>query len=101
MKLLIGLVAVGFFVATILGSSNALASCGVIQKTATASNAQKATNRASNQVKKELNALRSKQLKPGQRDVACVGGAVAIGADGKEIVGNPSCTVTQPFCINP
>jgi hypothetical protein len=76
----------------------------VIQKTATASNAQKATNRASNQVKKELSALRSKhgkKLKPGQRDVACVGGAVAIGADGKEIIGNPSCTVTQPFCINP
>ena len=36
-----------------------------------------------------------------QRQAACVGGALAIDANGNETVGPSSCTVTQPFCVNP
>ena len=36
-----------------------------------------------------------------QRTASCLGGAVAIDANGKQVVGPATCTVTVPFCVNP
>jgi uncharacterized protein YggE len=87
-----------------MASPQALASCGVIQKSATAKSAKQATNRAESRVKSEIKTLRAahgKKLQLDQKQVACVGRGVAVDANGNQIVGQPSCTVTQPFCINP
>ncbi len=104
MKWTAGLAMISIGAALGLASPEAFASCGVIQKSATAKSTQRATSRAESQVRDEVRKLRSKhgkKLQLDEKQVACLGGAVAIDANGKEIVGQPSCTVTQPFCINP
>jgi hypothetical protein len=87
-----------------LSGTDAQAFCGVIQKSGTAKSAGKAQSRAQREVSWELRKLRKqykRKLQLSEQSVACVGGAVAVDANGNEIVGNPSCTVTQPYCVNP
>ena len=96
----------GFAVFTLitLSVTQAQAFCGVIQKSATASSAAKASWRAQRDVRREVRPLMRQyghKLQLDQQSVACVGGAVAVDADGNQIYGKPSCTVTQSFCVNP
>jgi len=42
-----------------------------------------------------------KKLQLSEREAACLGGGAYIDTMGKERYGKPSCTVTQPFCVNP
>jgi hypothetical protein len=88
-----------FFVPT-----NAFAFCGVIQESASARTANKALRRADTVVRKQVRSLRrqhGQKLQLSERQSSCVGGGVGIDANGNQITGNPSCTVTQPFCVNP
>ena len=90
--------------AALLRPAGAEAACGVIQKSATASTAQKATKKAVTKVKWETTQLKwkhGKKLVLSEREVACLGGAAYVDAQGKQHYGDPSCTVTQPFCVNP
>ena len=92
------------FFSTILLQSQALAFCGVIQEAATARTTEKALSRADKSVKKKVRSLRKQhgeKLQLDEAQKACVGGGVGIDANGNQIVGNPSCTITQPFCVNP
>jgi hypothetical protein len=104
MKWTAGLFVVCVGAAMGIASPQALASCGVIQKSATAKSVKQATSRAESKVRSDIRPLRAKhgkKLQLDQKQVACVGGGVAVDANGNQIVGKPSCTVTQPFCINP
>ena len=87
-----------------LSGTGAQAFCGVIQKSATAGSTAKASWRAQRDVRREVRPLMRQygpKLQLSEQSVACVGGAAAIDADGNEMYGKPSCTVTQPFCVNP
>lgn len=78
--------------------------CGAIEQTATNKNVQKANVRANHAVDKQVRKLRrenGRKLVLSERQSACVGGALAIDANGNEVVGPSRCTVTQPFCVNP
>lgn len=78
--------------------------CGVIQETAQAKNAARAARKAESQLRHKVKILKrenGKKLALDKKSSACVGGAISIDASGKEVVGFPSCTVTQPFCVNP
>ena len=90
--------------AALLWATGAEAFCAVIQKSATASTAQRATSRAVQLVNRELRPIKrkhGKKLVLSEREAACLGGAAYIDAMGKQHYGKPSCTVTQPFCVNP
>jgi hypothetical protein len=85
-------------------SQPAQAYCGVLEKSALAGTVKKATRLANNAINREDRKLRRQngmKYVPSERSVACVGGAVAIDANGNQIAGKPSCTVTMPFCVNP
>jgi hypothetical protein len=88
----------------VLMSSEAGAYCGVIQKHGMGATVGIAQNHANMQMNKAVQKLKVQypvKLQLDARQVSCLGGAVAIGTNGKKIEGDPSCTVTQPFCINP
>jgi hypothetical protein len=92
------------FFSTILMQGQALAFCGVIQEQATARTAERAISRADRAIRKQVRSLKrqhGRKLQLDEVQKACVGGGVAIDADGNQITGNPSCTVTQSFCVNP
>ncbi len=82
----------------------AQAFCGVIQESAQAKKpadaAHKAEKKAAKQVKK-LKQQYGAKLALDKPSSACLGGAVAIDASGKQVVGPSSCTVTQSYCVNP
>lgn len=81
-----------------------LAFCGTMQETATGHNVKAASNKANRAIDRKAKQLRRqyrKKLVLSPKQVACVGGAVSIDANGNEIVGKPSCTATLPFCVNP
>ena len=85
-------------------TESAFAFCGVIVKTDTAKSASKALKRARKQVRNEIKVLQQEHgdnLQLDQAQETCVGGGVSIDADGNQITGRPSCTVTQSFCVNP
>ena len=85
-------------------SSTAFAFCGVIQESATARTAERASQKAQNAVRQKINKLRRQhghKLQAEEASLACLGGAVAIDANGNEMVGKPSCTATVSFCVNP
>lgn len=89
---------------TLLLTAPAYAYCGVIQETAQAKNVAKAARKADEQVLRKVKVLRrenGKKLELDAKNSACVGGAISIDASGKQVEGSPSCTVTQPFCVNP
>ncbi len=50
---------------------------------------------------KQLKRQHRGKLQLDERSSQCLGGGVAIDADGNQITGKPSCTVTQSFCVNP
>ncbi len=82
----------------------AFAFCGVIQESATARTAGKASLRAQNAVRHQVRKLRRQygpKLQAEQASLACLGGAVAIDANGNQVVGRPSCTATVAYCVNP
>jgi hypothetical protein len=84
------------------GTIEAQAGCGEVVKTATAKTVKKATKKAIAAINAELEKIRMKMRKrpiPGQRQVACLGGAVYIDSNGNQVIGDPSCTVTQPYCF--
>ena len=90
--------------ATLAFAAPASAWCGAIEQSATSHNVQKANFRANRAVDKQVRKLRrenGRKLVLSERQSACVGGALAIDANGTEIVGPSRCTVTQPFCVNP
>jgi hypothetical protein len=96
--------AAALLITAFISVTGAEAACAVIQKSATASTAQKATQRAISLINRELKPLKrqhGKKLVLSQRAVACLGGAASIDVYGTQHYGNPSCTVTQPFCVNP
>lgn len=85
-------------------ASGASAFCGVVEESASAKNAEKATNMAERKVRNKVRTLKNqyrKKLALGEKSVGCVGGAVSIDANGKQKVGQPSCKVTVSFCVNP
>lgn len=85
-------------------SSTAFAFCGVIQESATAKTAERASLKARNAVRHKLIPLRDQygnKLQVDEPSLACLGGAVAIDANGNQLVGKPSCTATLSFCVNP
>ncbi len=92
-------------VSTLSATSNtAFAFCGVIQESATARNAEKASHRARDAVHRKLKKLRNQygyKLQVEEPSLACLGGAVAIDANGNQLIGKPSCTATVSFCVNP
>lgn len=82
----------------------AFAFCGVMEESVQAMNPSKAAKKAEKRVKakvKDLKRQYGKKLALDERQSACVGGALAIDASGKETVGPATCTVTQSFCVNP
>lgn len=82
----------------------AQAFCGVIQQSATAKSVAKATRQANRAVDAQVRPLKRThraKLQLDQRNVACTGGGVGIDANGNQIFGKPTCTVTQSFCVNP
>lgn len=90
--------------ATLAFTTPASAWCGVIEKSATNKNVRKANFRANSAVDVQVRKLRrenGRKLVLSERQSACVGGALAIDANGNETAGPSSCTVTQPFCVNP
>jgi len=97
--------AFGIAALLVIGNTNsANAYCGVIQESASAKNVKQARKRANQKVNRQIYDLRKKngkKLVVEAKSIACLGGAVAIDSNGKQIVGNPSCTVTAPFCVNP
>jgi hypothetical protein len=87
-----------------LSTTSARAFCGIIQESATASTAERAVYRADRKVNRQVRALKRQhreKLQLDERAKQCLGGGIAIDANGNQIVGKPSCTVTQPFCVNP
>ena len=85
-------------------SNTASAFCGVIQESATAKTAERASLKAQNAVGRQIRKLRAQyrhKLQAEEANLACLGGAVAIDADGNQMVGKPSCTATVAFCVNP
>ncbi len=87
-----------------LSATGAEAYCGVIQKSVTATTTQRATQKAIDQINRDLKPLKRQhgaKLKLSERQAACLGGAASIDAQGKQHYGKPSCKVTQPFCVNP
>ena len=87
-----------------LTSNSALAYCGVIQESATAKTAERASQKARLEVRNEVRKLRRQhgpKLRTEKVSLACVGGGVAIDAMGDQLVGRPSCTATVSFCVNP
>ncbi|MBK8769037.1 MAG: hypothetical protein IPM06_01245 [Rhizobiales bacterium] len=90
--------------ASLLWAPQAVAFCGVIQETAQSQNPMLANPKATRMVDRKVRALKHqyrRKLVLDQRSSECVGGAVAIDANGNQIVGPARCTVTQPFCVNP
>lgn len=86
------------------GMEGANAFCGVIQQSAVGKTVNKArhkANKLANQQIKPLYRQHGKKLVVEAKQYACLGGAVAIDSNGNQVVGNPSCTVTVPFCVNP
>lgn len=84
--------------------SQALAFCGAIQESATARTTEKALGRADRAIRKQVRELKrqhGRKLQLDEAQKACVGGSVGIDANGNQVTGNPSCTITQPFCVNP
>ena len=84
------------------GQANAF--CGVIQESATGKTTESAVRKARHEVKQQVRKLRiqyGRKLQVEGPSVACVGGAAAIDADGHEIYGDPSCSVTAGYCVNP
>jgi hypothetical protein len=82
----------------------AQAFCGVIEESAVAKTAKRATREADYNVLKQIRKLKRKhgrKLVVERASVACVGGGVAIDSNGNQIVGKPRCTVTRGFCVNP
>jgi hypothetical protein len=91
-------------VAMVTTAPNAYAFCGVTEATGTAKSAIRASNLAQRELRKEARKLRrqyGRKLVLEQPAIACKGGAIAIDANGNEIIGNASCTATQGFCVNP
>jgi len=85
-------------------TTGAFAFCGVIEETASHKNGMKAAELAGKLVRQKVKALRKEhgnKLVLSQKTKSCLGGAVAIDSNGKQIVGDSSCKVTQPFCVNP
>lgn len=96
------------FMATFLllfaSSEVAHAFCGVIQQSATAKSVGRATKQANRAVDAQVRPLKRThraKLQLDERQVACTGGSVGIDANGNQIFGKPTCTVTQGFCVNP
>lgn len=88
----------------LLSAAPSHAFCGVVQETAHAKNVDLARSKAQGQANQELVKLRrqyGKKFKNDRKQVACLGGGVAIDASGKKIKGRPSCTVSFGFCVNP
>jgi len=88
----------------VMAAPAAHAFCGVIQETAQSKNPSKASKQASKLAQRKVKDLRKQygnKLVLDQRTAACLGGAVAIDASGKQVVGPASCSVTVPFCVNP
>jgi hypothetical protein len=84
--------------------ADAFAFCGVIEEHATASTADRAIQKAERQVRRQVKQLswqHRNKLVLSDKSSSCVGGALAIDANGQQIEGKPSCTITQPFCVNP
>jgi hypothetical protein len=91
-------------IAVFSSAQTAQAFCGVIQESASARTTDKALRRADKAVRKAVRVLQRQHgsklvLDEGSR--SCIGGALAIDANGVETEGQPSCTLTQPFCVNP
>ena len=87
-----------------VASSTAFAFCGVIQESAVGNTAARASQKAKDEVRQKVRNLRRQygyKLKLENPNLACLGGAVAIDANGNEMVGKPSCTATVSFCVNP
>jgi hypothetical protein len=85
-------------------SIQAQAFCGVIEESAVAATAKKATRKADDRILRQIRKLRrqhGRKLVVESMSVACVGGSVAIDSNGNQIVGKPRCTVTRGFCVNP
>jgi hypothetical protein len=87
-----------------LATGNAFAFCGVIQETSSGKNVARAGQKAKQEVKHKVKKLRQQhgnKLQVEPTNLACVGGAVAIDANGNQVAGQPSCTATASFCVNP
>ena len=92
------------FAAALLLPAEAHAFCGVIQEQGASKWLKKAQKIANRRVTEKVHALKGqygKKLQLDARQVACLGGALAIDANGNQIEGDSSCTVTQGFCVNP
>lgn len=88
----------------VIAAPAAHAFCGVIQETGQSKKPAKASKQASKLAQSKVKALRKQygdKLVLDQRTASCLGGAVAIDANGKQVVGPATCTVTVPFCVNP
>ena len=90
--------------ATVVASHAAFAFCGVIEESAIGRTVEKASAKASRAAHEKVRPLRQQygaKLKVEPLTLACLGGAVAIDANGNQIVGKPSCRATVAFCVNP
>jgi hypothetical protein len=90
--------------AIVAAAPEAQAFCGVTEASANAQSAERASKLAQRELRKEARKLRrqyGRKLVLEQPAMACKGGAIAIDANGNEIIGNASCTATQGFCVNP
>ncbi len=99
------------FAATLLGaaamiftSTSSLAFCGVIQEQASAYRVNVAVRRADWQADRQIRKLRrqyGRKLVVENKQKNCVGGALAIDANGNQIEGPSRCTTTVAYCVNP
>ncbi|MFO1034339.1 MAG: hypothetical protein U1E15_09790 [Hyphomicrobiales bacterium] len=90
--------------AALLLPAEAHAFCGFMQEQGMAKSVKKAQKIANRRATEKVQALKrqyGKKLQLDARQVACLGGALAIDANGNQIEGDSSCTVTQGFCVNP
>ena len=88
----------------LLMAVSAEAFCGGFRQSAQNYNVRKASKEARQLIKQEIWNLRrkhGKKLKVGDLEQNCLGGAVGIDKNGKQVVGPSTCTASITYCVNP
>ncbi|MBG1231116.1 hypothetical protein [Aestuariivirga litoralis] len=88
----------------VLSPTEVFAYCGVLEQQASAKTTERAVQKAERRINDQVRQLKRKsknKLVLSEPATSCLGGALAVDANGNQIEGQPSCTVTQPFCVNP
>ncbi|NMD07332.1 MAG: hypothetical protein GYA66_05065 [Phyllobacteriaceae bacterium] len=99
------------FAAALLGTAALAATatpsfafCGVIEESASSYKVRVAVRTADRQADRKIRQLfrqHGRKLVLDKRVKSCVGGALAIDANGNQTEGPSRCTTTVPFCVNP